>query len=522
VADVRLAELVAALSLATDLGMGQPMEHALRACLLSLRLGEHLGLSEDELVEVYYVALLQRIGCTADAHELASWFPDELAAHAKVFTLDLGSPSAVGVDVLRNAGRGLPLHMRARALGRAFSAGRGGIASMFRASCEVGAQLAGRLGLPGGVRTALTQVFERWDGKGLPGGRAGEDIPRSVRVVQVARDAEVFHRLGGSAAVAAMARERAGRAHDPRVAAALGAGLPAALEAIEDTSAWDAVVGAEPGPRPVLDDDGLDRALSAAADFADLKSAFTVGHSSGVAAVAEEAARRAGIPEARLIRRAALVHDLGRTGIPNAVWEKAGRLSDGEWEQIRLHAYLTERILSRPETLRRLGCVAGLHHERLDGSGYHRGAMSGQLSPSARVLAAADAYHALLESRPHRPALAPGVAATALRVDVKEGRLDGAAVDAVLAAAGHRVRRRREWPAGLSVREVEVLRLISRGHSNREVAARLHISPKTVGHHVQHIYDKIGMSTRAGAACFAMEHGLLDPAESEPQLAAEK
>ncbi|MER3486549.1 MAG: metal-dependent phosphohydrolase, partial [Chloroflexota bacterium] len=209
-------------------------------------------------------------------------------------------------------------------------------------------------------------------------------------------------------------------------------------------------------------------------------------------------------------RRAALLHDLGRLGVPNGIWEKPGPLTAAEWERVRLHPYLTERILSRCTALAPLAILAGSHHERLDGSGYHRGIPASLLPPSARILAAADSYQAMTQARPYRPAYSAEAAAQQLQGEADAGKLDRQAVQAVLEVAGHIVTPVRPvWPAGLSDREVEVLRLITTGLSNREVAHRLKISPKTVGHHVEHIYNKIGVSTRAGAALFALQHDLL-------------
>jgi HD-GYP domain-containing protein (c-di-GMP phosphodiesterase class II) len=208
-----------------------------------------------------------------------------------------------------------------------------------------------------------------------------------------------------------------------------------------------------------------------------------------------------------------MLHDVGRTAISGGIWAKPGPLTEREWERVRMHSYYTERVLARPATLARLGTIAALHHERLDGSGYHRGSRADLLSPAARILAAADVYHAMTETRPHRPALSPENAAEELQREVRAGRLDSEAARAVLAAAGHRVHKvRHESVAGLSEREVEVLRLIARGHSMKEVAQLLIISQKTVDHHIQHIYTKIGVSTRAAATLFAMQHDLLTDA----------
>jgi HD-GYP domain-containing protein (c-di-GMP phosphodiesterase class II) len=268
---------------------------------------------------------------------------------------------------------------------------------------------------------------------------------------------------------------------------------------------------AEPEPHSLVDESGLDGVLEVFADFVDLKSPFTLGHSREVASLAVAAAGSIGLPVGKVavLRRAALTHDLGSIGVANGVWDKHGPLSDTEWERVRLHSYYTERILSRSPALAPLALTASMHHERLDGSGYHRGP-GVSLSGAACVLAAADAYQAMTQPRPHRPAHAPDDAAALLRGDVAGGRLDRAAVDAILHAAGQPTTpARRSWPAGLSDREVEVLCLISRGLSKKQVAEALVIAPSTADHHVRHIYDKIGVSTRAGAAVFALEHGIL-------------
>jgi HD-GYP domain-containing protein (c-di-GMP phosphodiesterase class II) len=195
--------------------------------------------------------------------------------------------------------------------------------------------------------------------------------------------------------------------------------------------------------------------------------------------------------------------------VPNAIWDKPGPLSPAELERARMHVYLTERMLSSSTALAPLAAIAGQHHERLDGSGYPRGLTGADITPAGRLLAAADSYHARLEPRPHRPAKTAEQAAAELREDVRRGRIDSDAARAVLAAAGHRSGKRREWPAGLTDREVEVLRLLARGMTNKEIAARLVISPKTVGAHVEHIYSKLGVNNRALAGLFAARHGLI-------------
>jgi DNA-binding CsgD family transcriptional regulator len=317
------------------------------------------------------------------------------------------------------------------------------------------------------------------------------------------------------AAAVDVARRRAGGQFDPRLAEHVCDNAEALLGGLDDATGWDAAIAAEPVLAERMSGVELDAALAAIADFADLKSPYTTGHSRGVAERAASAALRAGLgePAAAELRRAGLLHDVGRLGVSNTIWDKPGVLSEAEMERVRMHPYLTQRTFSRSPRLAALAEVAAAHHERLDGSGYPRALAGGALSPEARILAAADAYQAMSEPRPHRPARPPDDAARQLREDVRRGRLDANAVDAVLGAAGHRVPRRREGPAGLTQREVEVLVLLARGLSNKAIAAQLVVSPKTVGHHIEHMYRKIGCSTRAAASLFAMQHGLLPELE---------
>ena len=259
-----------------------------------------------------------------------------------------------------------------------------------------------------------------------------------------------------------------------------------------------------------MSDAQFDAACLAMADFADLKSPYSVGHSRAVSALAEEAARRYGLPKGDAVdlARAGLLHDIGQVGVPARIWLKAATFNDSDWEQVRLHTYYGERVLARPAALAHLGAIIGQHHERGDGTGYHRGARAEALSAQGKILAAADAYQNKIEARPHREALSAHAAADALRREVRDGRLDGDAVAAVLAAAGHSVPKRKELIAGLTGREIDVLRAIARGQSTKLIARALAIAPKTVDNHTQSIFAKIGVNTRGGATLFAIEHGL--------------
>jgi HD-GYP domain-containing protein (c-di-GMP phosphodiesterase class II) len=377
--------------------------------------------------------------------------------------------------------------------------------------CEVGAAMVRRLGLAPVVQQALQQVFERWDGKGVPHRLAGERLVLPVRFAQVATVAAVFWRLGGPDAAIATVKQRGGGMLDPSIASGYLQYSAVLLAELETADVVQALVLAEPEPRKQIPDDAIDSVARAFGDMVDLKLPFTRGHSSGVSELAEAAARRLRLNEPNVvaIRRAGLLHDLGRMSVSNRVWEKRGPLTASEWEQVRLHAYQSERILVRSPVLAPLAPLTGMHHERQEGSGYHRQS-AGHAVPLGGVLAAADAYQAMRQERPYRPALASATAADQLTTEVSQGRLDGEIVRAVLEVAGHRTRPARSaWPAGLSDREVEVLRLIATGGSYREVAQRLVISPKTARHHIEHVYNKIGVSTRAAAAMFAMEHDLV-------------
>jgi HD-GYP domain-containing protein (c-di-GMP phosphodiesterase class II) len=355
-------------------------------------------------------------------------------------------------------------------------------------------------------------TFERWDGKGIPGDLAAEAIPVPARIVSVARDVDIFYRLGGWPMASEVLQQRRGRAYAPDVAGAFLDQGAAWLRELDSLSAWESALEAEPEPHMHIGETKLDAVLGTFADFVDIKSPFTLGHSTGVADLASNAAQHAGLrsDEVRELCRAALVHDLGKAGVPNGIWDKPGLLSVSERERVRMHPYLTERILAPSAPLQSIALIAGSHHERLDGSGYYRGVHDEFLTRTSRILAAADVFQAMGEDRPYRPALAPDARATALQSEAAAFRLDRDAVRCVLAAAGEYVRpARTSWPSGLTDREVEVLRLISRGVSNRTVAERLVISPKTAGRHIENIYGKINVSSRASAALFALQNGLL-------------
>ena len=511
---VRLAELMMALSTATDLGMGQPMEFALSSCILAVRLAEKCGYSDEALREVYYQALLRYIGCNAETDWLASVVGDEQSLRSNFAQIDNGDVPAVlntFMGAIRRAHAGESALSIARAIGRGLLTSRH-MPQMFTGHCEVAQRLAERFGFDKNVIYGLGQLYERWDGKGLPRGIKGEAIAPAVLVVTLAQDVVLFHRLGGVEAAVKIARERKGGAYAPTLVESFCAHAEELCKELDHEPSWKTALELEPGKKESLGEEEFDNACRAFGDFVDIKSNFTLTHSSGVADLAAEAARSSGLPasDVTLVWRAALVKEIGRTGISSNIWEKTASLTDREWERVRLHTYYAERVFARTPALAELGRLASLHHERLDGSGYHRGLPSASQSSAARILSAADVYHSLREARPHRPAYSAEEAARELQSQVRAGKLDGDAVKSVLSAAGHHVgKTRKENVAGLSERELEVLRHLSRGLTIKEMAKELTISEKTVDSHIQHIYYKIGVSTRAGATMFAMEHQLL-------------
>ena len=511
---LRLAELVGAFSLATDLGLGQPMEHVLRSWLIAARLGDHLGVEADDRAALYYVATLAWVGCVADTPDLAAWFGDDIAFRGDSRQIDLTGLPMLGF-MLRHVGVGSPALHRLRLRANFMVSGPKAVERVLLSHCLSTARMAQCLGLGEDVCDPLQQAFTRWDGKGVPGGVGGEQIALSMRLFQLADIVDVFHRTEGPDAAVEVAKARRGTAFDPAVVDAFCGVAPDVLGDPTADLDWPALIAVEPTLQRSLTEGELEAALVALADFTDLRSPTRSGHSRGVADLASRAAAGAGLPDGDVItvRRAGLVHDIGMHGIPATILDKPGPLSGSEWERMRMHTYYAERMLARPAPLARLAGVATLVRERCDGSGYHRGLAGPAIPATARVLAAACSFRAMTEPRPHRPALTTKQAVAELRAEVREGRLDASAVDAVLAAAGHGHARRQSGPSGLTPREVEVLTLIARGASTRQVARRLEITPKTAETHIERIYAKTGASTRSTATLFAMQHGLLDTLE---------
>ena len=388
------------------------------------------------------------VGCHVDAYEQAKWFGDDTALKTDFRRTDFATAASRPIFMLRHLGAGRPIAERTR-LGLTFLGdGRKAAEAMLDNHWTAADELAARLGLAQQVRDSVEQTFERWDGKGVPKGLEGEEILTASRLVTLADVVEVFHRAGGIEAAVEVARQRRGTQFDPRLVDLFAEHALELCAGLDDTSTWDAVMAAEPAYGIRLGDEQFESALEAIADFTDVKSPYTIGHSRGVADLAGDAARGYGLSDsaARQVRLAGLVHDLGRLGVPNTIWDKPGPLSHPETERIRLHPYLTERMLACSPALAPLAAIAVQHHERMNGSGYPRGLAGGAITPQGRLLAAADYYHSQTEPRPYRPACSAAEAAAHIRAETAAGRLDAEAAAAVLTAAGHRATRRQAGP----------------------------------------------------------------------------
>lgn len=500
---VRLSELLGCFALATDLASGLPLEHGLRRTLIAHWLGGEAGLDEPAIRDTFYVALLGSVACVLDAAAMSPFVGDEIALRGEMFGQDLANPLTALRFFSRHVARGRPALRRVSGL-VGLARGAGAI------SRDVALGVGTLLDLSQSVQQALGQCDEHWNGKAGVLGLQGDQITIQARLFRLAQDVDVFHRAGGVDAAVAVVIARSGTYYDPSLVALFVSHAHELDARLAVPSLWDAVQAAEPDPARILEWHEFDELARKLATVIDMRSAYTVGHSPAVAALAEGAAEQFGLSadDAGTLRRSGLLHDLGRAGIPVDLWDKPGPLTVGERARMEKHPALTELVLARSSSLGPLGLLAGLHHERLDGSGY-RGVTESSLPIAARLLEAADAYQTKLEPRAHRQALTPDRAAATVRDQAARGELDVEAVRALLRFAGHRdPRATTTRPAGLTGREVEVLGLLVQGLSNREIAELLVLSPKTVGRHVESIYSKINVSTRVGATLFAVQHGL--------------
>jgi HD-GYP domain-containing protein (c-di-GMP phosphodiesterase class II) len=480
-----------------DMANGLGDDKSILTGLFAFELCRAEGLGEEAARCAFLAGLLRHLGCTAYAAGEATLAEDDIGLRSRFLRSDTTNHAEVVAAIQAAGGR------FSGALQLLASVQRIGSEWMHEA-CGAARLLAGQLGLGPAVLLALDEVFERWDGKGGPRGKGGTDLSPVGRAATTAHLAMTFLLHGGMDAAREILALRAGKALDPRMAgraaSLLGELATANVEA--RLSEVDRALAAS----PLTVDVGT--IAETFGDFADLQTSFTRGHSRRVAEAAGRAAATLGLPEAerRALVLAAHLHDLGQVAIPTGLWMRAD-WTDADRERARLHPSFTERVLSGAPLLAGAAAAAAAHHELLDGSGYHRRAGAPSLPRTARILAAAEIFCGLQEARPHRPAASAAEARRLLLAEVRAGKLDA---DCAAAVAGGPERARSPAPAlGLTAREQDVLRLLAHGKTNKEIAAALAISDRTVQHHTIHIYEKLGVDTRAGAALVAARHGIV-------------
>ena len=508
-----MASLLGVLARAGAMGRGQPEGHVERACYIGMRIADELRLSVEQRADVFFATLLVHAGCTAGNTELAAFLAaDELAAQRELCLCDPRNMVECLAWMRRNVAPTASLPERVQRVLQMMFQGERIFADVERGCSDVAARIAARLGMPATTSHALRNVCETWNGKG-PAHLRRSAIPLPARIAHVAMVVEVFVReRDRDQALEAIGR-RAGKSLDPEIVQALTVvGRDEALwTALADPSLPRRILDEEPGTPRFIDDGGLDDVCFAFADFVDLKGPGKGAHARSTAELAERTARVLGVPETEvtLVRRAALVHDLGQVGVPSFVLSKAAP-GPAERAQIALHPLLTERLLSPVAALRDVAAVAAAHEERLDGSGYPNGVSGDDIPRAARILAVADEYDEAIRGGRGQPPLSPEAALKAVEAGAGT-RFDPACVRALSRALGEQPPSLtpRSLPAGLSEREAQVLQLAARGLTLKEIARDLGLSVHTARHHLEHVYEKIGVSTRAGAALFAAEHGLL-------------
>jgi HD-GYP domain-containing protein (c-di-GMP phosphodiesterase class II)/DNA-binding CsgD family transcriptional regulator len=531
-ADVRAIDLLGALSLMGDMALGLSAGHGVRATYIGMSISRELGLSNGELADLFYAGLLTDAGCTAWATQAAAAIlGDDMEARRQLFFFtDPTDPRDMLKWLTQYIAADQRVGVRLSRVVNFSVRGRQFMLEGLHNTAEAAARFARRLNLSPGIQDALRFAFERWDGAG-PAGRRHEDIPVISRITYASIFLEVFHGVAGREAAIDVVRARRGKDMDPKVVDAFThlAKKETFWQGLESESIWAAVREMEPeSPLRYFNAARLDDAASAFGDFADLKSFYTAGHARRVAARSEATALAMGLPQENItnIRRAALLHDIGLVAIPSFILHKPSeRLSDAEWEMLRLHPYHAERILSRAPVFLPLCRFVAAHHEQPDGRGYFRGLTTTEIPDGAQVLAIADRFDELTHEGPGHKPLSSDVAlevmtreaGTRLSRDALEALRDSleeplrdepAAAQPEAPVAGSRSRK--VWPAELTDREVEVLRVLATGARRHEIATRLSVSEHTVRHHLEHIYAKIEAKTRVEATLFAIEHGLLE------------
>jgi HD-GYP domain-containing protein (c-di-GMP phosphodiesterase class II) len=507
---IALSEVLGGLSVAADLGAGAPSETGIGSALLAGRLGQRLGLPEVECAELFYASLLRFIGCSVGVPDSLGVSLGDTQGYQLALTMsDLRDPEQVAKRLDHFMAVGADADARATSVGAMRAAAEEGekFKGAAQSLCELGARLADDIGMAPIIVDAMNEVYERWDGRGFPHGRPGEELCLPARVLHITAAFELHRRTMGMETAFEEIGARRGSNFDPLLCDAFTTARGELMKGFEAPTLLDLFIDEAPGDLRI-DESRLIDVAKACAHFVDHRSIYTLGHSVGVANLVARASEAAELTqrEAEDLHIAAYLHDLGRVGVHSGIWHKPGELTRSERAKVEQHTYLTDTILRASPAFERHALLASSHHERKGGRGYHR--RTENPDRLAQILAAADTYHAMLEDRPHRMALGEKAAADALLAEAKEGRLGRMEVRAVLDAVSGRRASKRALPDGLTKREAEVLCLMARGLGNKDIAGALFISHKTVEHHVGHIYDKIDTRSRASAAMYAVQHGL--------------
>jgi len=506
----QLPEVLGALAIVADVGVGVPRETGVGAAILAGRIARGLGLKEADVGAAFYASLLRYTGCSIAIPEIVSLTLGDVHGYQRALALaDLGDLS----DIRHWLDREMAPDAEPQAKSEALDMLDGVLSDpdvmvpVSGSHCDLARQLAVSVGMPIEVTEALKQIYERHDGQGLPNGTSGEELFTAARIMHVATSFELLRRKMGVQWAIAQVKARCGGQFSPDICNLVLSDPAGLITGLDHPTLMDLYLEEAP---PLESTDGLDLVdvARACALNVDHRSVNTLGHSIAVADLAVKAAKCAELDETQCetLRIAAYLHDVGKVGLPASLLDKSDALTRAEQVEVERHTYLTDSILRATSAFEAYASLASSTHERADGSGYHRQLESPKFN--VQLLAACEAYCTLREERPGRAALTVEEASNRMLEEGKQGKWDPMVVRAVLhAVSGHQASLN-ALPNGLSKREAEVVVLMARGLSNKQIAEELFISPKTVEHHVGHVYDKIGTRTRASAALFAVEHGL--------------
>jgi len=421
--EIRLAELLSALCHALDMTEGQPAGHCVRCCWIGMHIGREIGLGETELWELYYTLLLKDLGCSSNAARICQlYLTDDLSFKHDFKQIDGSLPQALRF-VLSHTGLQAGLAERFRALIHLFQSGGEIARELIETRCQRGGEIARQMRFGEAVAQGIQNLDEHWDGRGMPSSMRGPAIPIYARIALMAQVVDVFHTANGADAARQEISHRSGTWFDPQLVEVFArvAARPAFWKMLSSERLQEEIFALEPAQRAaMLDEDYLDDIAAAFAQVIDSKSPYTSGHSNRVTLFTDLIAEEMSLPadKRRWLKRAALLHDIGKLGVSNAILDKPGKLDADEWDAMKSHAALTETILSRIAAFADLARIAGAHHERLDGKGYPRGLKAHEIVLETRIISTADVFDALTADRPYRKAFPVSKALAIMAEDV--------------------------------------------------------------------------------------------------------